>query len=286
MEAFEGPKDVLKNIQEKAKFYGKLVAKEAKKAVGIHVGKVSEANPRYYLVVATQGAMVRESIELDSPPVQGLRPGDTVTCVDISGRRARIIEPVEGWVSIRTESNDPILELTIAPDKQVQVAQMEKRFEKLKAQQNGSSGWESPTAMETASEPPSDSNSLSVNTMKTKLTFRASAETSLAKSEPGFIPKLNAPGTKKPPTKSGLPVPGYNGGNLLDLDSPTAGVNSKSTPTATLQSPVTADPFEGLLNIAPTAVNPSATTRPQAKPESESKGSLYDPAKDFDAWFG
>jgi hypothetical protein len=97
MEAFEGSKDVMKTLGEKAKFYGKVVAKGAKKAIGLHVGKVTEANPRYYLVIAPQGAMVRAEIDLESAPVHGLRSGDIVTCVDISGRYVAVID--EGYCS-------------------------------------------------------------------------------------------------------------------------------------------------------------------------------------------
>ena len=231
MEAFEGSKDVLKTIKEKAKIYGKVVAKEAKKAIGLHVGKVTEANPRYYLVIAPQGAMVREGLELDSAPLHGLKSGDIVTCVDISGRyaphqhiiyvspcrRAKIIDPVEGWVSIKTDSNDPILELTIAPDKQAQVAQMERRFEKLKAAQQQS--------LDPVSESPTDSSSAatSVTQIKTKLTFKSSSN-----SESATVPKLGGPGSviKRPTKTTGLPAATTD--DLLDLSPPP--VSSKPPP--------------------------------------------------------
>jgi hypothetical protein len=135
MEAFEGSKHTLKSWREKAKVVGKKALKHAKKFAGVHVGPTTEANPSYYIVVTSQGAMVRKDIGLESPAVHGLSRGDLVTCVELSGRRARIVEPVEGWVSIRTQNHEPILMKTIAPDMSVQVAQMGRRFEKLKSQQ-------------------------------------------------------------------------------------------------------------------------------------------------------
>ena len=279
MEAFEGSKDVLKTIQEKAKFYGKIVAKEAKKAVGIHVGKVSEANPRYYLVVAPQGAMVREGIELDSPPVHGLRPGDIVACVDISGRRARIIDPMEGWVSIRTDSNDPILEVTIAPEKEVQVAQMEKRFEKLKAQQQGTHAWESSTSEPVSESVTTDSASSSVTTMKTKLAFRTGADSEGSKTDKVPVPKLSAPGIKKPSSKTGLPDRQGRTDNLLDLE-------TLSAPPTQTHAPVVNDPFAELLDTNP--VMPNVKSVPaviEAKAEQASKGPTSNAPQDFDAWF-
>lgn len=279
MEAFEGSKDVLKTIQEKAKFYGKIVAKEAKKAVGIHVGKVSEANPRYYLVVAPQGAMVREGIELDSPPVHGLRPGDIVACVDISGRRARIIDPVEGWVSIRTDSSDPILEVTIAPEKEVQVAQMEKRFEKLKAQQQGTHAWESSTSEPVSESVTTDSASSSLTTMKTKLAFRTGPDSDGSKTDKVPVPKLSAPGMKKPSSKPGLPDLAGKTGNLLDLDLPSA-------PPIQTHAPVVSDPFVDPLEA--NSVKPNVQSVPalsEAKAEQASKGPGPAVPQDFDAWF-
>jgi|LauGreDrversion4_2_1035121.scaffolds.fasta_scaffold65403_2 hypothetical protein len=224
MEAFEGSKDVFKSLGEKAKKYGKIALKGAKKAAGLHVGQVTEANPMYFIVVAYQGAMVRKEIELDSPTVHGLRRGDLVTCVDISGRRAKIIEPVEGWVSIKTQDNEPILEMTIAPDKSTQVNQMEKRFEKLKAEQklNRSSLDEdkvlpAPGQAEAIPDMPvKEADSATVNTIKSKLSFKSSHATeSISKNTIAPIPKLGGPGlSKKPPAN---PV-----ADLFTFDSPTS----------------------------------------------------------------
>lgn len=208
MEAFEGSKDLLKSLGEKAKSLSKVVMKEAKKAAGLHVGTVSEANPRYYLVIAEQGAMVRKDIELDSAPVHGLRRGDLVTCVDISGRRAKIIDPVEGWVSIKTQDNEAILEMTIAPDKRTQVSQMERRFEKLKAEQAGEqkdSFVLTPPEQSVSTNEPDAAGAASAATIKSKLTFKSTgAESSLigATDKPAFVPKLGGPGFKKPPIVS------------------------------------------------------------------------------------
>ena len=121
---------------------------------------------------------------------------------DIFHRRAKIIDPVEGWVSIKTELNEPILELTIAPDKQTQIAQMERRFEKLKAAQQDERQSESPTELSSASA------------AKLKLTFKSSGGYQPSDSN---IPKLSGPGTKKPPSVSTKALPHAN---LLDLDSP------------------------------------------------------------------
>ncbi len=141
--------------------------------------------------------------------------------LDVQRRRAKIIDPVEGWVSIRTESNDPIMELTIAPDKQTQVAQMERRFEKLKAAQQDDHQLESPT----------DSNSTASGT-KMKLTFKSS-NTNLSDSN---IPKLSGPGIKKPPTVNtkGLPKQSSTTGNLLDFDSPKAQARNLDSPESVI----------------------------------------------------
>jgi hypothetical protein len=66
--------------------------------------------------------------------------------VEIVGRRARIIDPVEGWVSITTVYDEPIMGLTIPPDKKTQVRTMNRRFDKLKQEQALKGGASSPIA--------------------------------------------------------------------------------------------------------------------------------------------
>ena len=306
MEAFEGSKDVFKSLGEKAKKYGKIALKGAKKAAGLHVGQVTEANPMYFIVVAYQGAMVRKGIELDSPTVHGLRRGDLVTCVDISGRRARIIEPVEGWVSIKTQDNEPILEMTIAPDKSTQVSQMEKRFEKLKTEKqlNRSSIDEdkvlpAPGQAEAVPEVPiKEADSATVTTIKTKLSFKPSHSVeATVKPLTAPVPKLGGPGlSKKPPTQT---VP-----DLFTFDSPKSdkqnsqnlAFDSQSIPPiiSTNTAPNRVDPFADLLvdtapppqplpiiNIAPTVVSNNAQESLSTKPNNKSNTST----NDFDDWF-
>lgn len=306
MEAFEGSKDVFKSLGEKAKKYGKIAFKSAKKAAGLHVGQVTEANPMYFIVVAFQGAMVRKGIELDSPTVHGLRRGDLVTCVDISGRRARIIEPVEGWVSIKTQDNEPILEMTIAPDKSTQVSQMEKRFEKLKAEQqtNRSSLDEDrviPAPGQAEALPDAqvkESDAATVNTIKTKLSFKPThPHHSTNSTEKSSIPKLSGPGgIKRPPTAN---VP-----DLFTFDSPKS--NEKAASVHLIDEPVVRDtltsapvvrqdPFADLLaadHVAPMQAAPvlsfpasspdlidQQSRRTQERPrDKQTKG-------DFDDWF-
>lgn len=122
-------------VARKAKSASKSALTKFKKAVGIPTGVLSEANPRYYLVLHPHGALVRDTINLDSREVYNLKQGDVVTCAEIIGRRARLIDPVEGWVSLVSVSNETIMELTFPPDKRTQQRTMARRFDKLKEQQ-------------------------------------------------------------------------------------------------------------------------------------------------------
>lgn len=219
MEAFEGNRDVLKTIKEKAKRFSRFAIKEARKATGLHVGEVTEANPIYYVVVVSQGAMVRRGIELDSPRVHGLSCGDLVTCVALSGRRARIIDPVEGWVSTRTHDNQPILESTVAPDMKVQVSIMEKRFAKLKAEQEKSDQRSVVGRSPIISEAPETEVT---NIIKSKLTFKPVDELSSKQS----VPKLKG-------LQMRVSVPR----DLLDLNSPkNASVKISETPISCISA--------------------------------------------------
>lgn len=121
--------------ERKAAKAGKSALTKIKKSVGIPTGHVSEANPRYFMVMTQQGALVRKELDLESPEVFKLQFGDVVTCVDISGRRAKIIDPVEGWVSITSQQDEVILEATFPPSKSTQVRTMNRRFDKLRVQQ-------------------------------------------------------------------------------------------------------------------------------------------------------
>ena len=218
MEAFEGSKDVFKTWREKAQKVGRIVIAEAKKAAGIHVGQVNEANPVYFIVIAYQGAMVRAGIELDSEPVHGLHRGDLVTCVDISGRRARIIDPVEGWISVKTQQNEPILEMTIAPDRDTQISQMERRFEKLKAEKlRATPDTADGPFLHGADQPVAElgGSPSSVAAIKGKVSFKNPTEMNLIVGHrDSNIPKLTGPTLK-------ISKPEHpKGGSLLDLDSP------------------------------------------------------------------
>ena len=62
-----------------------------------------------YRVVGQSGATVRKDINLDSPLVANLEKDSIVDISTIKGRRARIVSPVEGWSSIKTETGYVIL---------------------------------------------------------------------------------------------------------------------------------------------------------------------------------
>jgi SH3-like domain-containing protein len=127
--------DTLRRFTRKTMKKTAQLIDDAKKAAGLPAGgPVTEANPRYYLVSSDQGALVREAVALDSPEIVGLKKGEMVVVVEKVGRRGRIIDPVEGWISISTNSGERILTQTYPPDKKTQILMMEKRFERLKEQ--------------------------------------------------------------------------------------------------------------------------------------------------------
>jgi hypothetical protein len=135
--------DALRRFSRLAVRKTKTAITEVKKAAGLPAGgPVSESNPRYYLVVAEQGAMVRLAQELDSPEVGGLRKGEVVTVVEMCGRRGRIADPLDGWISLETHQGEKIVRQTFPPDKKTQVKAMERRFERLKQQQTSAAAAE------------------------------------------------------------------------------------------------------------------------------------------------
>lgn len=64
--------------------------------------------PYLYRVVHKSGAMAREGYDTASPQVHKLVTGDQVTVVEVVERRARIIAPANGWISIATADGTAI----------------------------------------------------------------------------------------------------------------------------------------------------------------------------------
>ena len=191
-------------LARKAKSASKTAFKNLKKAVGIPTGPLSESNPRYYLVLHPLGALVREAEDLSSPSVYNLRQGDVVTCVELLGRRARLVDPVEGWVSLVSTSNEVLMELTFPPDKKTQVKTMNRRFDKLKEQQQRTET-DSPIAtpmVHRSNDEPIPVND-SVTNLKSKIVFKSSVQ------KVSSIPTLAGPRVFQQPSPQT---------NLLDLD--------------------------------------------------------------------
>jgi hypothetical protein len=169
------------------------------------------------MVISAQGALVRREIELESPEVYSLKFGDVVTCAEIVGRRARIIDPVEGWVSLFTSENEALFELTFPPDKRTQVRTMERRFDKLKQEQAlRRSGDSSPVAAPTVQR----SSDEGVGNLKSKIVFKSSSS-----SKDVSVPKLDMTNLKRPSTTSNEQPHDL----LLEFDSPEQ-PTSRSTP--------------------------------------------------------
>mmetsp|Transcript_17432 Transcript_17432/g.17523 ORF Transcript_17432/g.17523 Transcript_17432/m.17523 type:complete len:97 (+) Transcript_17432:252-542(+) len=70
--------------------------------------------PLKYKVVGYNGATIRQDEALDSKFITKLPEGTIIVASEIKGRRCKVEKPVQGWASIRTESDNPplyILEL-------------------------------------------------------------------------------------------------------------------------------------------------------------------------------
>ncbi len=62
-----------------------------------------------FRVVGLSGAVARKEISLDSPIVSDIPKDTLVEVIEIRGRRAHIISPVDGWASVITEKGYAIL---------------------------------------------------------------------------------------------------------------------------------------------------------------------------------
>lgn len=62
-----------------------------------------------FRVVGQSGATVRKDVNLDSPLVANLEKDTVVDVIEVKGRRAHIVSPVDGWGSIKTETGYVIM---------------------------------------------------------------------------------------------------------------------------------------------------------------------------------
>ena len=60
-------------------------------------------------MVGQSGATVRKDVNLDSPLVANLEKDTVVDVIEVKGRRAHIVSPVDGWGSIKTETGYVIM---------------------------------------------------------------------------------------------------------------------------------------------------------------------------------
>lgn len=120
--------------------------------VGQSVKNVGKGEPSWevpvsFKVVSTRGVLVRKGFEEGTEAVLQLSEDDIVTVIGLSGRRARIISPVEGWVSVKSQTGLQLLRRCRVQQRKAEQAEMlEKLFEqrrleqKKKSRQAGSGG--------------------------------------------------------------------------------------------------------------------------------------------------
>lgn len=65
--------------------------------------------PVLYKVVHKSGALVRAQLDISSAPVRELYYREEVQVVEVQGRRAHVVAPVEGWMSTETKDGVQIL---------------------------------------------------------------------------------------------------------------------------------------------------------------------------------
>lgn len=109
--------------------------------------KPTDEAPIMYKVIHRGGALVRAGYDTSSSQVHQLAAGEVATVVELHGRRARIITPVEGWVSTETKEGVMIMKPTSLPSSRRQEAfqaAFEQKFSRLKAQKEASNSFDDP----------------------------------------------------------------------------------------------------------------------------------------------
>eukprot|EP01059_Diplonema_ambulator_P000449 TRINITY_DN1037_c0_g2_i2.p1 TRINITY_DN1037_c0_g2~~TRINITY_DN1037_c0_g2_i2.p1 ORF type:complete len:1688 (+),score=502.07 TRINITY_DN1037_c0_g2_i2:192-5255(+) len=75
-----------------------------------YVGEIIPGEGLAFKVIGLSGALVRKERELSSEPVGDLEIGEIVIVREIWKNRARLIRPIEGWVSLASEQGGSILQ--------------------------------------------------------------------------------------------------------------------------------------------------------------------------------
>lgn len=207
--------------------------------------KPSEEAPLSFKVIHKGGALVRSGYETTSAQVHQLAAGEVVTCVDLVGRRARIISPVEGWVSTETKDSVQIMRQCAMQRKSQQNEafehMFEQKFNRLKKPTGGGSsgldprdpraeGRRSREQSRSPSPPPArggrdrdqgrdrkqdqgrdrdrDRDDDYARDSRGGRGTDAGSKQAAAGSDAGFVPRLSAPGTSKGGPAVLAPPPG------------------------------------------------------------------------------
>jgi len=130
-------------LKDKLSSVASELATKATNAVqSLGSGKPTEENPISYKVVHRGGALVRSGFETTSGQVHQLSAGEVVTVVELIGRRARIVTPIDGWISIETKDGVQIMKQCALQRKSQQNEAFEnafeRKFQKMKDKQNRS----------------------------------------------------------------------------------------------------------------------------------------------------
>jgi len=102
--------------------------------------KPTEGDPLNYKVIHKGGALVRSGYDTSTAQVHQLGVGETVTIVELVGRRARIIQPVEGWISTETKDGVQIMRPCTMQRRSAQNEAFEHMFEQKFNRIKGSRG--------------------------------------------------------------------------------------------------------------------------------------------------
>merc|ERR1719183_1740490 len=103
--------------------------------------KPTEENPVNYKVIHKGGALVRSGQDTSSGQVHQLSANEVVSIVEICGRRARLVHPVDGWISLETKDGVQIMRQCTLQRKGAKAeafeASFERKFQRIKAQTGG-----------------------------------------------------------------------------------------------------------------------------------------------------
>ena len=87
--------------------------------------------PSRYVVMGKAGIIVRAACDISSNELCRYPEGEVLAAVELSGRRAHIVAPIDGWVSVESEKGKALVRCATVEEEEEEVSRCEPRLDSV-----------------------------------------------------------------------------------------------------------------------------------------------------------